>query len=124
MNRRQKAFCEYFLLCHNASEAARKAGYKYPSRDGYRNLQHPEIKKYVDENEARIFSEAIADKKETLEFLTRTMRDKNASTKDRLKAAHLLGNYMSLFDGEQKKTAEQNHIKIEIVGEANADNND
>ena len=45
LNERQKAFCEYYAACFNATEAAKRAGYseKTAYSIGTENLKKPEI---------------------------------------------------------------------------------
>ena len=58
LNARQKAFCEYYVACGNATEAAIKAGYKEKNarKVGSENLTKVDIKSYVKElmNKAEI----------------------------------------------------------------------
>lgn len=46
---KQKTFCDNYLLCMNASEAARQAGYseKTACKIGSENLQKPDIQAYI-----------------------------------------------------------------------------
>lgn len=44
---KQKAFCDYYIETGNATEAARKAGYKQPHVQGQQNLE--KLRKYIDE---------------------------------------------------------------------------
>lgn len=48
---KQKKFCEYYIVSHNATESAIKAGYseKTAYSIGNENLKKPEIKKYLAE---------------------------------------------------------------------------
>lgn len=119
---KQKAFADYYIQTGNASEAAKKAGYKGKNlnRIGSENLSKLDIKQYIDERMAEIESERIAKAEEVLEYLTRVLRgeeteqviaienvgdftsearliDKELSAKDRLKAAELLGKRYRLF---------------------------
>ena len=49
LNERQKAFCEHYAACFNATEAAVKAGYskKTAYSIGNENLKKPEIRNYL-----------------------------------------------------------------------------
>lgn len=44
----QKVWLEHYLICWNASEAARKAGYKQPSLSGHRNIRNDKIRAEID----------------------------------------------------------------------------
>ena len=112
---KQKKFADEYIICGNANEAYKKAGYKFSSYnmasvEGHKLLKHPKIKAYIDERIKELEEEAIADQAEILKFLTRVMRDEEreevlvnvgnfeqevqdvkVSAKDRIKAAELLG---------------------------------
>ena len=92
---KQKAFADYYIECGNATEAARKAGYKEEScrTIGCQNLTKRNISAYIAEhmqaqNEARV---ASAD--EVLQFFSSVMRGEvkdqfglDAALSDRLNA--------------------------------------
>ena len=92
---KQKAFADYYIECGNATEAARKAGYKEEScrTIGCQNLTKRNIAAYIAEhmqaqNEARV---ASAD--EVLQFFSSVMRGEvkdqfglDAALSDRLNA--------------------------------------
>lgn len=46
---KQKAFIEHYLVCWNATEAARRAGYKDPEQAGYENKKKQEIRTLIDQ---------------------------------------------------------------------------
>lgn len=99
LNDRQKKFCEYYVSCGNAAEAARKAGYseRTARHQGYDLLTKPHIAQYIGELSAGPREKRIAEAIETLRFYTRVMRGEEkdamgleASLDDRLKAAAAL----------------------------------
>lgn len=119
---KQKAFAEYYIETGNATEAARKAGYKGKNlnRIASENLSKLDIKNYIDEKMKELESKRIAKAEEVLEYLTRVLRgeeteqvvvtenigdfmseakvvDKELSAKDKIKAAELLGKRYRLF---------------------------
>lgn len=51
LTEQQEAFKDAYLETHNATEAARLAGYSHPNKQGYRLLNHPEIKAAIVEEE-------------------------------------------------------------------------
>lgn len=134
LNVRQKAFCEYYVECGNATEAAKKAGYseKTAYSIGNENLKKPEVKKYIDKLLEEQKSSRVADAIEVQEFFTRVMRGeldeeilvveqdsvtgqskarkikKPALIKDRLNAAEKLGKIHMMF-------TEKSHITQEVV---------
>ena len=143
LNARQKAFCEYYVACSNATEAAIKAGYSKKTARviGQENLTKPALKKYIDELMQKLESERIASAEEVLQNLTAMMRGeiqeevvvvegegdgvssariikKQVSAKERIKAAELLGKRHALFTD---KTKIEGTLPVMIVGEDDLD---
>ena len=115
---KQKRFCDEYLVDLNATQAAIRAGYsnKTAYSIGDENLRKPELKKYIDERIAEKQSQLIATQDEVLRYLTSVLRGEqkeqtlrmadigvqevaeiNTSTKDRLRAAELLGKAYGAF---------------------------
>lgn len=115
---RQKKFCDEYLISGNATDAAIKAGYspKTAKSIGQRLLTFVDLKKYIETELERLHSAKIADAQEVLEYLTSVMRGKhteqvlklggdgiqevediNVPTRERLKAAELIGKRYALF---------------------------
>lgn len=92
LNEKQKAFCEHYASCLNATEAAKRAGYssKTAYSQGQRLLKNVEVSNYLKELAKTAKSSRVATIAEVLEFFTETMRNKTLMPKDRLKAAELL----------------------------------
>ena len=86
MNQRQRAFCEAYLKCGNAAEAARKAGYSARTARsiGQRLLTYADIREYLADRNAEIMAENTATLEEIRSFWTTTMRDQEAKQADRL----------------------------------------
>lgn len=110
---KQKRFCEEYLKSGNATEAAKKAGYKETSCRviAAENLSKPAISAYIkrrlDEQEAA----QVADANEVLQFYSAVMRGEvkdqfgmDASLSDRLKAADSLAKRLAA--AELKPNAE------------------
>lgn len=110
---KQKLFCEEYLKSGNATEAAKKAGYKETSCRviAAENLSKPAISAYIkrrlDEQEAAL----VADANEVLQFYSAVMRGEvkdqfgmDASLSDRLKAADSLAKRLAA--AELKPNAE------------------
>ena len=105
---KQRRFCEEYLKSGNATEAAKKAGYKETSCRviAAENLSKPAISAYIkrrlDEQEAAL----VADSNEILKFYTAVMRGEvkdqfgmDASLSDRLKAGgSLMKRYAAASD--------------------------
>lgn len=132
---KQKAFAECYIETGNATESARKAGYKGKNlnRIASENLSKLDIKSYIDEKMKELESQRIAKAEEVLEYLTRVLRgeeteqvvvtenigdfmseakvvDKEISAKDKIKAAELLGKRYRLFT--DKIEADVNQIVV------------
>ena len=136
LNDKERSFAtEYIINKGNSYKAALAAGYsKYTAKVAYQWLEEPkpnstekrnlpfkpELKKYIEEQVAKIESEKVADAKEVMEYLTSVLRGesqseivvvegigegcseartimKEPSEKDRLKAAELLGKRYGLY---------------------------
>ena len=93
---KQKKFADEYIISGNATEAYKKA-YTNVKKDetasvnASRMLRNAKVKNYIDERMKEIDKSKIADQQEVMEFLTTTMRDDENATKDRLKAAELIG---------------------------------
>lgn len=98
MNLRQKAFSEHYVVCRNATQAARLAGYseRYAGTNADKLLKNTNVQATIAALTEQISSVRIADAKERHEFWTSVMRGheegfKGLEMKDRLKASELLG---------------------------------
>ena len=100
LNEKQKAFCEYYAACFNATEAAKKAGYsaKTAYSHGQRLLKNVEIQKYLNSIQNRARANRIASADEILEYLSEVIRNPEEATRERTKAAELLGKRYALFE--------------------------
>lgn len=81
MTKKQKRFCDEYLIDCNATQAAIRAGYSPRTAVdiGHENLNKPDLKKYIDDQLEQIHNEKIADSKEILEYLTSVMRGETES---------------------------------------------
>ena len=118
---KQKAFCDYYIETGNATEAARKAGYKGKNlnRVASENLTKLDIKIYIEERMKIIEDKRIAKADEVLQYLTSVMRGEekdqfglDPSLQDRNKAAEMLGKRYRLFTDKVEVEAA---IPIQIV---------
>ena len=141
LNVRQKAFCEYYVECGNATEAAKKAGYseKTAYSIGQRLLKKVEIKNYIKALMDNKLSANILNANEVLSLLSDIAKgkteeeiiitvgvgdgvseikkvEKRVSEKDRLKALELLGKRHMLFT--DKTTVD---INIPVLFEGDED---
>lgn len=111
MTPKQKAFADYYIECGNATEAARKAGYKQPHVQGSQNLEKLSVSTYIENRLKQIESDRIATADEVLRYLTSVMRGEtkdqfglDASLQDRNKAAEMLGKRYRLFTDKVETT--------------------
>ena len=111
LNARQKAFCEYYVACGNATEAAIKAGYSETYSKTRTNvlLQNVEICRYINELQEKTKTSRIMTAIERREFLTSMIKDGAVKDTDRLKALDILNK----MDGEYTQ-------KVEVNGNINS----
>lgn len=76
LNKRQKKFCEEYLIDLNATQAALRAGYspKTAYSSGQRLLKDVEISNYINTITDALQSDRIASVEEVMQTLTRVMR--------------------------------------------------
>lgn len=74
MNDNQKAFADYYIECGNATESARRAGYKQPKQQGSRLLTNVDISAYIAERVRPTEEKRIATGDEIMQFFTSVMR--------------------------------------------------
>ena len=121
LTEKQKAFADEYIISLNATEAAKKAGYKEKSAYsiGHENLKKPEVQEYIEKRLKEKEEKRIATQDEVLEYLTKVMRGEEAdilsgvaeygpvveevqaSLNERTKAAKLLGKRYAMFKDVQ-----------------------
>lgn len=91
---KQQAFADYYIECGNATEAARRAGYKQPHVQGSQTLEKLSVAAYIAERVKPTEEKRIATGDEVMEFFTKVMEgevkdafDLPPSLQDRLNAA-------------------------------------
>lgn len=123
---KQKAFADEYLICGNATEAAKKAGYKEKAAYamGAENLKKPQISAYITERQKQIEDSRIADIKEVMEFYSAVLRgeikdqfDMDAALSDRLAAGReLMKRYEKSDDGRKDALSKLDEVLKEIGG--------
>ena len=123
MTEKQKRFCDEYLACLNATQAAIKAGYakKNARQTGSENLSKPYIREYIDQRLAEKEEKLIAKQDEILRYFSSVFRGESKAQivmtvgtgdgvsevvhvmkapdeKERLKAAELLGRAYGIFN--------------------------
>lgn len=108
---RQKAWCDYYIECGNATEAARKAGYKNADHSGKDNSRKQPCKQYIADRMKPTEEKRIASADEVLQFLTDVMAGRvkdqfglDASLQDRIKASQELMKRYAVADMRQQST--------------------
>ena len=137
---KQKRFADYYIETGNATESARRAGYKGKNLNNVasENLAKVGVKSYIDEKLKILQDERTASAKEVLEFLTKSMRGeldeeivvvegtgdgtsearkikKQIGLRERIKSAELLGKRYRLFTD---KVEVEGVVPVMIVGES------
>lgn len=128
LTEKQTKFVDYYIETGgNAAEAARRAGYSEKTCRviGQENLTKPDIKAAIDARLAELKSQRTADATEVLEYLTAVLRGQQedetivvegvgdgcsrakrmnvrVATRDRNKAAELLGRVYGIFNDKLK----------------------
>lgn len=112
---KQQKFCDKYVECGNATEAARFAGYseKTAKDIGAENLSKPNLKAYIDRRMAEISRPTIASAEEVLTFYSDVMRCEENQMPDRLTAAKELAKRWGLNVSNVKV---ENAIPIVITG--------
>lgn len=123
---KQKAFADEYLICGNATEAAKKAGYKEKAAYamGAENLKKPQISAYIAERQKQIEDSRIADVKEVMQFYSAVLRgevkdqfDMDAALSDRLAAGReLMKRYEKSDDGRKDTLTKLDEVLKEIGG--------
>ena len=140
LTEKQKRFADYYIETGNATESARRAGYKGKNLNNVasENLAKVGVKSYIDEKLKVLENERTASAKEVLEFLTKSMRGeldeeivvvegtgdgtsearkikKQIGLRERIKSAELLGKRYRLFTD---KVEIEGVVPVMIVGES------
>ncbi|WP_283600052.1 terminase small subunit [Ligilactobacillus salivarius] len=135
LTNKQQAFINYYLgeSKMNATDAARRAGYKHPKVQGAQNLS--KLNQEIAERMEQMKKDSIATQEELLQFMTAVTRGEETeklvtnagaivevpvSMKDRIKTAELLGKSYGMFTDKKEINAS---LDIDVgVGDWDADN--
>ena len=119
---KQKAFADYYIECGNATEAAKRAGYKEKAAyaTGAENLRKPQIIAYIEERQKQIEDGRIASAAEIMQYFTSVMRGEvkdqfglDAPLAERTKAAVELAKRK--VDVAQKTDTRKEAVIIELT---------
>lgn len=138
LTEKQKRFADYYIETGNATESARRAGYKGNNLNkvASENLAKLDIKNYIDEKIAEKDAERIAKQDEILAYLSSIMRgehteqtlrgvgegaqtisDIDVSAKDRIKAAELLGKRYAMWTENKNIDVQGSVMFVDDIGE-------
>lgn len=111
LTERQKRFIDYYIETGNATEACRRAGYKGNNLNRVASENLLKLDEFIKPKLETKDKERIASQDEVLEFLTRVIRGEeldqfglDASLKDRLESAKLLGQRYGAFTHKVEHT--------------------
>ena len=95
---KQRTFCEaYASNGGNATAAARDAGYQHPGSQGAETLKKLSVRQALEKLREATTKSAIMTREERQQMWSEIARDRAEMTKDRLKAAELLGRSQADF---------------------------
>lgn len=144
LTEKQKRFADYYIETGNATQSYIDAGYKATTRrvaeaNARKLLANYSVREYIEQRLKEKDKERIASQDEVLEFLTRVMRGqeieevvgftengpvkekKTPSTRDRVKAAELLGKRYMLFSDNVNLTG---NVGVQIIDDIGSDEDD
>lgn len=144
LTEKQKRFADYYIETGNATQSYIDAGYKATTRrvaeaNARKLLANYSVREYIEQRLKEKDKERIASQDEVLEFLTRVMRGqeveevvgftesgpvkekKTPSTRDRVKAAKLLGKRYALFT---EKVNVEGNMGVVIIDDIKEDDGD
>jgi phage terminase small subunit len=138
LTEKQKRFADYYIESGNATESARRAGYKGNNLNkvASENLAKLDIKNYIDERIAEKDAIRIAKQDEILSYLSSIMRgehteqtlrgvgegaqtisDIDVSAKDRIKAAELLGKRYAMWTENKNIDVQGSVMFVDDIGD-------
>lgn len=126
LNIKQKRFADYYIETGNATTSYLRAGYEAEGNaaevNASRLLRNAKVQEYINERNAQLDVEFIADITETKRFWTELMRDENADVKDRLKASEYIAKTNGAFvEKKELQGAFKNKIEFGFVDPTNND---
>lgn len=107
-------FVEEFVRTLNATQAAIKAGYspKSARQQGHRLLTKADVKAKIDELMKQRLENCNVDTELVLQGLKDIALNEKYPCKDRVKAFSLLGDYLKMWNGDNKPVPDKIEIKL------------
>lgn len=125
---KQKAFADAYIETGNASEAARRAGYKSKNMNniGSENLAKPCISAYIKSRLDDIEAQHVASADEVMRFFSSVMRGEvkdqfglDASLQDRLNAGkELMKRYAAVKNSTENEISKLDRLLAEVTNAA------
>lgn len=119
---RQKAFADEYIICGNATEAAKRAGYKIYKSSGVeanKTLKNPNVAEYIKKRQKEIEDSRIASAAEIMQYLTAVMRDEVKDSKGKKIATKVEDRTKAAIELAKRKIdikdTKQNESRIVIV---------
>lgn len=109
---KEQRFIDFY--CGNATDAARKAGYKNPERSGAGNVRKGKIWAAIQAREEKEKSPMIASRQDRQKFWTDIMNNPEESLQNRLRASELLGKSEADFS-ENRNISGTTEMIVRIV---------
>lgn len=109
---KQKTFADEYLICGNATEAARKAGYKQPHVQGSQNLGKLSVSEYIEERQKQIEDSRIATIDEVMQYLTSVMR---GEIKDQFELEAPIAERTKAAQEILKRNNEKRKLEVELL---------
>lgn len=109
---KQKAFADNYIISGNATEAAKKAGYKQPRQQGSRMLTNVDILEYIKQRTTPAEEKRIASGDEVLQFFTRVM---NGDEKDAFGLDASLSDRMAAGREILKRNVDDRKLEVELM---------
>ena len=109
---KQKAFADEYLICGNATEAAKKAGYKQPHVQGSQNLGKLSVSEYIEERQKQIEDSRIATIDEVMQYLTSVMR---GEIKDQFELEAPIAERTKAAQEILKRNNEKRKLEVELL---------
>lgn len=110
LNERQRRFVDEYILCGNATEACRRAGYtnQFANRQAYKLLTNPGIRAAIDEQLQAATTQKTLDQTRLLEFLSAVVL---GEVKDEQLMTRLTGKGTSTIERHETRVSVRDRLK-------------
>ena len=114
LSKKQRLFADEYIMSGNITQSAIKAGYSesYADKSGYKLLGINGMREYLEERNAELDKDKIADMEEVHEFWANILRDEELDVSDRIRVSELIGKTNGAFLSRVEQTGDMK-IKVE-----------